>query len=479
MAQLNKAKYLKRLELESANNAQILTKQKNYYDDVANNMVPPVAQYSTIAEELGDRVLQREKAFNNLKKITGTREAGVIVNNLQNEGEIDDFNRFFTPFASELKGQSGLSPTTFDLVWARYKDKLRLAAPEGIAFEDPVEEEKKQKKLIADITSSTSKALLDVVAATDASKSYDNIVSLSSAEIKDILDTLLTMDEEKDREIVLTTSLKPPITKVVKLKEKTNKAGKEYYTVPNKRAQVREIIFRVKGVLLAPGGKVGFGVMGNKAYSKVSNKAHSKVSRGRGIGGNVSPTSVQDPELGTLVVREELKVAPETRFPRKPRQSKRYSNYAKFGQFMLHLPSLERGYINLKYDSYATIKNFPKRAVSSPVRKLIRHILRDEQFPAAAYADLTAKDKVQFDEIVSFARLPEDKAHDFLKYNSSKALERDRDLQRFELLKGEIGAGNNNPVHICELKLLVLKMAKDGAISAADRNEVLYSLALI
>ena len=467
MAQLNKAKYLKRLELESQNNAQILSKQKTYYDDVANNVVPPVAQYSTIAEELEDRVLQREKAFNNLKKITGTREAGVIVNNLQNEGEIDDFNRFFVPFVAELKGQSGLSPTTFDLVWERYKDKLKVAAPEGIAFEDPVEEEKKRLQLIKDITTDVQ-GVLDEGQFTVAKLLYDNFKKLPGSKIKIEIDNYLTPEEEKEKEIEITESISPLVRKTIPFNIKVDKNSNEYYSKPIKKVLVRELFYRTTGILPPPGGIVkGVGVIGNKAYSK--------VSRGRGI----TPLGDSSTSEPVLIVRDELKVLPETRFPRKPRQSKRYSNYAKFGQFMLHLPSVEAGYINLKYDSYATIKNFPKRAVSSSVRKLIHHILRDEQFPATSYADLSKNDKIQFDEIVSFARLPEDKHHDFLKYNSSKALERDRDLQRFELLKGEIGSGNNNPVHICELKLLVLKMAKDGAISAADRNEVLYSLALI
>lgn len=456
MAQLNKAKYLKRLEIESENNSEINQKQKEFYDKNFKNEIEPISQYSTTAEELADRTLQRDKAFQNLLKITTQRDAGVITSRLQDAGEIDDFNRFFSPFSNEIKGQSNISPTTFDLLWDRYKTKLRDAAPEGIAFEDPLQTEAKRLKLISDIGdevfSSTLKSKKYAAEAIALANYYD-LMSLSAVDLKPIFDSVMTEDEEKERKILITTDIKPPNRMIMKLKEQTAKGRPEtYYNKPKKAIQAREIVYRKTGVLLL----VGTGVV-------------------------PVPPNVFIPEemkCSCPLKKKVLEPEPDNIPPRQKKNSS-FDKYAKFGKYIIHIPSLNDGYINIKYKTRSKIKNFPKKRISSEIAHLINYILRDGQFPSDLYLALSDKDKKQFDEIITFSRLNDEKGLDFLEYNSSMAKERDRDINRFDLLRGEIMAGNNNPVHIKELKMLVFKMARENSISKSDFNEVMYMLALI
>jgi hypothetical protein len=51
-----------------------------------------------------------------------------------------------------------------------------------------------------------------------------------------------------------------------------------------------------------------------------------------------------------------------------------------------------------------------------------------------------------------------------------------KDIQRFELLKGEIAAGNDSKEIIRELQLIVLRLVANRRIPRARANEVMYEL---
>ena len=158
----------------------------------------------------------------------------------------------------------------------------------------------------------------------------------------------------------------------------------------------------------------------------------------------------------------------------------RENNYSKFGKYVIHLPSLSDGYINLKYKkSFGHIKRFPKKMISSKIKQLIKHILAEGQFPEDLYLSLSKKDKAQFDEIVDFSRLDNEEAVNFLKYRSQKSKDRDKDIERFDLLRGSLMAGNNSDEILRELKVLLHKMKKDKTISQTDFNELIYIMSMM
>lgn len=148
MSQIDRAKYMKRLEVEAANHKLVNTQQQEFYERAANNEVAPIRQYSTTAEELSDRALQRDRAYASLQRITNPRDAGIMLNELQHASEIDAFNRFFVPFFKELRGQKNISPVLFTALWARYKDVLATTGDTGILFVDPGDEKAKRDELL-------------------------------------------------------------------------------------------------------------------------------------------------------------------------------------------------------------------------------------------------------------------------------------------------------------------------------------------
>lgn len=234
----------------------------------------------------------------------------------------------------------------------------------------------------------------------------------------------------------------------VKIKRGTaKKNNKAIFSKPTKKEQVEEIIFRHLG--FTGKGFGGYGLMFEEPYNK-----------------EVNDKFIYDPDQ-TLVEKERQKKGRE-------------DNYALLGKYLIHLPSLHQGYLNLKYvNSYRGIKNHPKERITNNIQKLIWYILKRGEYPADLYKALSKKEKIRFDKIVEFAKLYAQDAIDFLNYKSEMSQEREKDLTRFDLLRGEIMAGNNNPIIIQELKLLILKLYKDKSISRDDYNEIIHSIALI
>jgi hypothetical protein len=55
----------------------------------------------------------------------------------------------------------------------------------------------------------------------------------------------------------------------------------------------------------------------------------------------------------------------------------------------------------------------------------------------------------------------------------------DKDIDQFELMKGQILSGNDNKDYIKKFKLLVMKLSKEDLLPMRQAKEVLYELALL
>lgn len=296
MNQIDRAKYIKRLEVAAANHREINTQQREFYERVANNNIAPVRQYSTTAEELEDRALQRDKAFTNLQKITNSRDAGIMLNELQEAGEIDAFNRFFTPFFKELRGQSNISPIEFTALWTRYKEKLATTANTGILFTDPADEKQKRDELLVELgevhlrSSRMDREGRALARFNQLADPYNSVSKRGtrSRDIKNLLDSLMDDaqwgDEEKSG--LINIHKDDGTEKLVKLSERMHASG-PYYVKPTKKQQVREIVFREFGVHLPRGG-------GLKTKKKTKKQKKMDLLEGIIMSGNNNPILAEE-----------------------------------------------------------------------------------------------------------------------------------------------------------------------------------------
>jgi hypothetical protein len=166
---------------------------------------------------------------------------------------------------------------------------------------------------------------------------------------------------------------------------------------------------------------------------------HRRVVRGRGIGRNSSP------------------------------------RWTQFGRYILHMPSLKTYVLNVKYPSQASIPALPKVDLSEELRDLLVDLTNTGRLDQRLYAALSKEDKHTFDTLAHRAQVDEQLG---LRYSVSMQEQKD-DLKQFEIVRGEILAGNDAPELLKELKNYVLKFLREGTISKTEAADLLSELSAV
>ena len=145
--------------------------------------------------------------------------------------------------------------------------------------------------------------------------------------------------------------------------------------------------------------------------------------------------------------------------------------YDQFGCYLIHVPSLSKNRLNIKFPSLASHPKIPQRIVSDELVALITKILETGQMNAPLYAALPQSDKDFFDSLAHMCKIG-GKLGIVKKENNA-------DMQRFQIVRGEILSGNDAPQLIKELKHLTLKLVTEGKIPKRSAHDLLIEISLL
>lgn len=151
------------------------------------------------------------------------------------------------------------------------------------------------------------------------------------------------------------------------------------------------------------------------------------------------------------------------------KRHKKEEPHAIFGKHFIHLPSLHQGFLNVKFRSRKNIPKLGRIPISDELRDVLLKALEVGSF------DIKASKRLKENEIRLLIRVCENSSveHPF-------SLESDdREVERFNVLRGEVEAGNDNPQIVKELKQLLLKFMAQGRIKRRDAIQMLYQLACV
>ena len=147
--------------------------------------------------------------------------------------------------------------------------------------------------------------------------------------------------------------------------------------------------------------------------------------------------------------------------------------YSQFGRYFINKPKLiHSGIMALRLPSGNFVPNFPTQKVSLALKEILSHLVNGSQPTYEAVSKMTDEDR---DKLVDICRT----CHiDMPSIPKSKKMDKDeQDDYRFEVLRGEIMAGNNSPVIVKEFKSLLLKFSRNGKIPKREAHEILEELA--
>jgi len=154
-------------------------------------------------------------------------------------------------------------------------------------------------------------------------------------------------------------------------------------------------------------------------------------------------------------------------------ETSREKPYYEFGRYVIHIPSLKKQVLNLKYPSLSTISTIPKRDISSNLTAFFLDMVENSKVNKTLYDGLHDEDKKIFHHLTEQAEVCET-----LGFGMKIIGDKD-DYDKFLLLKGELIAGNNSPQVLKELKTYVLRYMSEGRLNRRDGFSILADIAIL
>lgn len=157
-------------------------------------------------------------------------------------------------------------------------------------------------------------------------------------------------------------------------------------------------------------------------------------------------------------------------------ESDKYSKFRQLGKYFLHIPSLSKSMINLRYPSLVGIPSIPQKFVSIDFIEMLWKLVDENVFERNLFNRLNEEEqdyfrflarKCQFDQTIG------------LGVGKAQTKEEIEEVKRFELLKGTIIAGNNSPEVLKELRQYVLKFLSEKRIPKQAGHDLLYEISCL
>lgn len=147
--------------------------------------------------------------------------------------------------------------------------------------------------------------------------------------------------------------------------------------------------------------------------------------------------------------------------------------FVKFGEKYIHIPSLIRGYLALRTASLRYINNRPSKMISKDLKNIFLDILFKNKFDSAKYDQLEEKEQRLFDETCNFCRMS---THALEKRNSITEREKKDLIGKFDVLKGELLAGNTNPDLIKKMRNILLELKAKKLIAKNHYDQLISEI---
>lgn len=149
--------------------------------------------------------------------------------------------------------------------------------------------------------------------------------------------------------------------------------------------------------------------------------------------------------------------------------------YLSFGKYYIHMPSLKQSKLNIKYPSFARIPELPIVPISTPLKNFIRDLVENQRMNIKAYQALSESDRKLFNKVARRAKIDDYLGID---EDDEDRQEKEAMIDRFNILKGEIDAGNDAPQVKQEMKRILSRFITDGTISKSAGTQLLIELSL-
>jgi hypothetical protein len=143
-------------------------------------------------------------------------------------------------------------------------------------------------------------------------------------------------------------------------------------------------------------------------------------------------------------------------------------NYKEFGKFIINVKMLYQNYLSIKYKSGAPVPKIKKTKISDDFFESMIYLFDTGKIDYEKLRELTNEENDLFKNLMMLSGL-----YEILKYNYKDTRENIEDiLDDYEILKGELEAGNNNPDILVKCKIVLKKLFIYNKITQEQYNEL-------
>lgn len=143
-----------------------------------------------------------------------------------------------------------------------------------------------------------------------------------------------------------------------------------------------------------------------------------------------------------------------------------------FGKFIINYNELDNQKLKIRYISGSQVPKMKNTTISNEFSSLLSHLLDTKQINYELIKQLSDKEKTLFNNLMDLSGLKKQ-----LNYKTQKLEVSVKDLKtRYNILYGEIEAGNNSKEVIDELKIVINKLVEKKGLSITDANDMIAEL---
>lgn len=153
-----------------------------------------------------------------------------------------------------------------------------------------------------------------------------------------------------------------------------------------------------------------------------------------------------------------------------------YGRYRQIGRYILHMPSLRKSYINIKYPSKIIVPSIPQKYVSHAFVDMVMKLLDEGVLDKTLFNALSEEEQNYFRMVANKCEFESLVGMNIASNLSAKEKEEN---ERFEMLRGTIVAGNNSPEVLNEMKMYILKFINEKRMPKQQGHDLLYEIACL
>lgn len=147
--------------------------------------------------------------------------------------------------------------------------------------------------------------------------------------------------------------------------------------------------------------------------------------------------------------------------------------YLQFGKKYVHYPSLLKSYLVMNTGNKKRAAGWPRKAISYELKSMLLDLVYRQHFEQARYDQLARAEQDLFDRAVTYGGL---QVHSIAKMKRVSDRERGEMIAEFDILKGEVLAGNDSKELIKKMRNLLIEMKNRKYISISKYNLIMSDI---